>query len=920
MFETIEKVCDVISPLQVEVWTSSEPLPFERRFEGKYRKLEVGQSWGTLFDCGWFRFSGVVPPGEKSDDLALRLDVNGELLLVDESGLPVRGLTNLSSIFDRALGTPEKLFAPLNELHISDGAFEVWADGGCNDLFGAFQLNGALRLAELVRRPAELVATYFNRRFEREIAEEKCDNDGLPIYAVGHSHLDLAWLWPLRESIRKGVRTFATALANQRNYPWYCFGASQAQVYCWIREYAPEIFAELRKREAEGRWELQGGMWVEADTHIPDGESLMRQFIYGQATWREFFGHDVRTVWLPDIFGYSGSLPGIARLNDAQYVLTMKNAWNLFNPFPYNAFNWVGIDGSRVLAYRLPEETYNGSANPAAVMKCVRQDGQRAIVGASLMLYGIGDGGGGPGETHLEFLTRMTARTDLPPVIHTGSEKFFEQMARTSRDLPECVGELYLENHQGTFTSCELIKRINRSYEQRRQDLEFASVVWGKELPSWYDTFEKEMLLMQFHDILPGTSIERVYQEAAERYVYWNTEFETWYGSRRDGCFFNPTSTALNRFQKSETGWIQLQLEPFSWGKAHPWTGCPVKAEGNSLDNGKVRISFDAAGNVVEWYDCGTGRGLLKAPGRFRLYADKGNVWNIDPGTYDIPLEPGVRLLKQEIGSDGPIGYCRQEYRYHNSSMQVEFQLAVDAWFCEVHVKLDWHDPEHLMRFELPGTVEADAAQYACQYGFQKFSTGSSENVERAQYEIAAQRWVRIADEAAALSLIADCKYGYSVKHGQLNITLLRSAERPGSFIGKADEARSGDAQYNDLGEHEFTFAFAVDHGDETLAMELSEWLNRPVPEVPADAETDFGCWLAWNHAQFAVTMVRPAWRGGGVLLRVYERLGRDGIFAGLPGVRFTPTRPDGRQVDGVSATTFHPFEIKTFRIEFNFN
>ena len=915
MFETIEEICEVISPLQVEAWTSPEPLPFERRFEGIYRKLAVGESWGKLFDCGWFRFSGVIPPGKKFEELALRLDVNGELLLYNTAGKPVRGLTNLSSVFDRSLGTPEKLFVSLSELQISTDHFEVWADAGCNDLFGALQLNGAVRFAELVRRPAQLVATYFDQRFEREVTEADCSSDGLPIYAVGHSHLDLAWLWPLRESYRKGVRTFATALANLKHYPWYCFGASQPQLYSWVRKQAPELFKELRKLGAEGRWELQGAMWVEADSHIPDGESLMRQFIYGQAYWRETFGHEVRTVWLPDVFGYSGSLPGIAKLNGAEYILTMKNAWNLFNPFPYNAFNWIGIDGSRVLAYRLPEETYNGSANPASVMKCRKQDAQRAVSGASLMSYGIGDGGAGPGETHLELLARMAARPDFPPVIHTGAEKFFNRIAEKKAFLPDYSGELYLENHQGTFTSCELIKRINRSYEQRRQDLEFASAVWQKPLPEWYREFEEEVLLMQFHDVLPGTSIERVYREAAERHAFWLTKIEQWYGEKSSAYFFNPTSTPLCRFDKDTTGWKVLKLAPLSWGGWQPWNGGAVKAGNLMLDNGIIQISFQEDGRVASWIDRRTGQELLKAPATFRLYTDKGNAWNIDPGTYEAAPLSGLKLIKQTIEADGPVGYCRQEYGYNKSRMNVEFRLNANASSCEIFVTLDWHDPEHLMRFELPGVVDADKAQYASQYGFEEFSTRSETPIERAQYEIAAQRWIRIADKNLALSLVSDCKYGFSVKSGQLNITLLRCAERPGSFIGKDDEARSGNAQYNDLGHHEFAFAFAVDHGDVVAPMEIAEWLNR-TPEAVPEPISASGSWLSWNNKQFAVTMVRQAWQGEGILLRVYERLGQNGKLPDIPGISLTAVRPDGRPITGVSATDFHPFEIKTLRVE----
>ena len=434
-----------------------------------------------------------------------------------------------------------------------------------------------------------------------------------------------------------------------------------------------------------------------------------------------------------------------------------------------------------------------------------------------------------------------------------------------------------------------------------------------------YDEFEKEVLLMQFHDVLPGTSIERVYREAEERHACWMERIGEWYGTRKEACFFNPTSAPLTRFQKAAEGWRILQLPPFAWGGSRPWNGSLVRGQGNTLDNGVIRVGFDTQGGVAGWFDYRTGRELLTAPALFQLYADKGNAWNIEPGTYDAPLEPGLQLVSQRIYADGPVGCCRQEYRYGNSRMRAEFRLNADASACEVFVTLEWRDPEHLMRFELPGAVDADTAQYAAQYGFEEFSTRSAGSVERAQYEIAAQRWVRIADETAALSLVSDCKYGFSVKNGRLNITLLRCAERPGSFIGKDDKARSGNARYNDLGHHEFAFAFAVDHGDATLPMELAEWLNRPVAAAPETA-SDAGCKLDWTGGQFAVTMMRPAWQGGGVLLRVYERFGKSGVLPELPGVRLTAVRPDGRALGGISATEFHPFEIKTFRVQFSNN
>lgn len=914
---SVENLCEVIGSLTVEVWTSAEPLPFDLRYNGTYRKLEIGESWGGLFDCGWFCFSGEIPEWANPAELALRIDVNGELLVVDPQGLPIQALTNLSSQFARDLGTPEKLYLPLSLVPLDGRRFSVWADGGCNDLFGALQLNGALRFAELVRRPENIVKDYYDQRFLDETQKAFIEPESYPVYAVGHAHLDLGWLWPIRETRRKGVRTFATALQNMKKYPWYCFGASQPQLYSWVEESAPKILESVKQLEAEGRWELQGAMWVEADTHLPDGESLMRQFIYGQKYWRENFGHEVETVWLPDVFGYSGSIPGIARANNAKYVMTMKNAWNLFNQFPYNCFNWVGIDGSSVLTYRLPEETYNGAANPEAMKKCMKQDAQRSITQASAMLYGIGDGGAGPGEQHLEILQRITESESYPPVLHESTMGFFEKAAMAADSLPTHVGEMYLETHQGTFTSCEIIKKINRSYENKRQEIEFAAVCWNKPLPEWYEDFEKEVLLMQFHDILPGTSIERVYTEAAQRYAYWMEQCDAYLGKSKEAGFFNPTSESLIRFFKCGKSWNRLDLAPFACGKAEVWQGESPQILPNGLCNGILQVEFSPEnGSIVSIRDLRKQSELLKNPAGMKIYTDKGNVWNIDPGTYDAPPLEGLVLENIHFEIDGPCAICRQDFRFENSRLQLLFKLLATEDYLEVEAHFNWQDPEHLIRFEVPSVLDSDTAQYANQFGYASFSTRNETSIEKAQYEIAAQRWCRLTDASGqgALALVSDCKYGFSVKNGQLNLSLLRSAERPGAFISKDDDAHSNTVQYNDLGDHDFTFAIVADQGNIAKVMDLAQWLNRPLPELPEWATMQCGQFIPWQPGQFGITMVRPAWEGEGNLIRIYERMGRPGVLSAIPDFHFEEVKPDGRPLEEKQDCAFHAFAIKTYR------
>jgi hypothetical protein len=380
---TLTVLCSASSPtgssgatgyLSVTAYTSDEPLPFERRFEGTERQLQEGDKWGGLFDCAWMHFSGVVPTHPPADDgggggiPVLLLDVSGEMCVVDDVGRPVRGLTSLSSEFDLSLGRPGKHVLPLPPGTAGGAVVDVWADCGCNDLFGNLQHNGVLCQAAIAVLHEEVQALYFDmevlcdllkvlpeasarsrqvlravsaaakelqpvcdvpaaRRARRHLAPQLAKSGGDPdlcISACGHAHMDLAWLWPIRETMRKAARTFATALAHMREYPRYTFGASQPQQLQWIKEQHPTMYAEIVQRVREGRWECQGAMWVEPDTNITGGESLVRQLLLGTAFWREEFGVEPTNMWEPDVFGYSAALPQILRKAGVHFMMTQK--------------------------------------------------------------------------------------------------------------------------------------------------------------------------------------------------------------------------------------------------------------------------------------------------------------------------------------------------------------------------------------------------------------------------------------------------------------------------------------------------------------------------------------------------------------------------------------------------------------------
>ena len=379
------------------------------------KTLAVGDTWGGLFDCAWFHFTGSVPAAAAGQKVVLLLDVNGELCVFDRDGAPVRGLTNAASTYDYRLGRPGKRVLPFADHARGGESVDIWADAGCNDLFGVLQEGGAIKEAAIATCNEAVRGLFYDyevlldflkvlpedspryqqiltgltdvvhliyggiaanhvlsaaegadaaRAILAPLLAQRGGDPSLRVSAVGHAHMDLGWLWPIRETIRKGARTFSTAIANIEKYPDYIFGASQPQYFLWMKEHYPALWTKIVAQVKAGRIEPQGCMWVEADTNVSGGEALVRQILQGKRFFRQEFGVDVRYLWLPDVFGYTGSLPQILKNAAVDYFSTQKLSWSLINPFPHQSFYWQGIDGTRVLTHMLPEETYNSAAAP----------------------------------------------------------------------------------------------------------------------------------------------------------------------------------------------------------------------------------------------------------------------------------------------------------------------------------------------------------------------------------------------------------------------------------------------------------------------------------------------------------------------------------------------------------------------------
>ena len=559
--------------LAAEYALSKEPVPFRDRLKLNYRPIREGEIWGEAWDNAWFHVAGTVPDSFAGKELCLRLNTGSELLIFDKSGVPVYGLTD-RSIYDSRYS---KERFPLKGVK-AGGRIDLWFEAAANGLMGIHlpgvnekdpayplgcywpqvnslrlcvfdrevwlfllemeTLSGLLektgmqdyrgkQLLHALNRAADVYNhTPANAAEARRVLQEtvfgwKAEDGALTAYAVGHAHIDVGWLWPVRESTRKAARTFASQLTLMEEYPDYKFGASQAYLYLQVKEHYPELFEKIRARVREGRWEVQGGMFVEADCNVISGESMVRQFLHGKNFFRDEFGVDVRNLWLPDVFGYSAAMPQIIRKAGCGYFLTQKISWSQVNKFPYHTFRWSGVDGSEVLTHFPPEDNYNATAEAAQRIMAADQFNEAGILPGFMSLTGIGDGGGGPSENYLERARIVHDLRGCPKSEWTFASDYFDMIEKYRGRLPEWHGELYLELHRGTLTTQSRTKRGNRKCEQALTAWEaLAACLPAREWPrKALDKAWKTVLLNQFHDILPGSSVRQVYERTEKEHA-----------------------------------------------------------------------------------------------------------------------------------------------------------------------------------------------------------------------------------------------------------------------------------------------------------------------------------------------------------------------------------------------------------------
>jgi alpha-mannosidase len=1009
-----EHIYTVIAQLDIQGWPSREPVPFILRADGNARTYRVGDTWGNLFDCAWFRFTGKVPPAAKGKPVVLLLDVNGEMCVFEPNGTPALGLTNVSSGYDYSLGMPGKRVLPVIDMAEGGETLEVWAEAGCNDLFGEVRENGTIKQAAIAILDETVRAFYYDfevlldflkvlpenspRRQQILVAltdvthmlyqgvpgvaerarqrllpllEKRGGDPSLQISAIGHAHMDLAWLWPIRETIRKGARTFATALANIQTYPDYVFGASQPQYFQWMKDYYPSLYERIKTQVAAGRIEPQGCMWVEADTNISGGEALVRQILLGRRFFRKEFGLDVRYLWLPDVFGYNGNLPQILKRAGVDVFATQKLSWSQINRFPHHSFHWQGIDGSTVLAHMFPEDTYNSPALPRSVTKIEQNYRDSGVSEHALMVFGIGDGGGGPGEEHLERLIRIRNLAGLSPVQQESAAAFFDKWRAQSARFPTWVGELYLERHQGTLTTNARNKWYNRKLELGLRELEWSSTLAKLLNPTAIRnaatvvpypserllTLWREALLYQFHDILPGSSIKRVYDECLLRYQDMHHEILGRLGdndrrlARRldtGGMLIpvlvqNSLSWERSEWVLAGDRWLRVNVPSLGYsvidvGASLLPENLTLAVDHNWLENDCLRVVFDAEGCITSLIDKRYDRELIcqgQRANQFAVYTDLGDAWDFAMD-YAEQTPRHLKLVNTQPIIEGPSAILRLTYQLGASELVQDVKLTSGSPRLEFITRLHWREPRAMLRTAFPFNIHTNEASFDIQFGHIRRPIHRNTTWDLARDEVAAHKWVDVSQHEYGVALLNDSKYGHKVYQTHfgsvIDLNLLRSVPYPGPSLVKDSSVRPGEPHhaYTDQAEHQFTYAIYPHSGNLATShvVQAAYELNVPLRVIPLSPQNGDlprqASYISLDRSNIIIEAVKQAEDDESVIVRLYEavgctastkmRFGFNIISAEI--VDLMEENPQRLKVTENSLVLdFRPFEIKTIKV-----
>lgn len=970
----------------MQVWAHhlhSEPISASAALRRPFRPFAVGDAWGGMWDTTWFRFRAAVPSAWHNPVALIHLGgseivgFSAEGLVHDVEGRPVQGLHHrhrevpLGAAFGggevellvEAAANPiprwdlkdwpelrpdyhgEPLYV-LEQADVADADREVEAlHLELGVLLQLVKSSGVAQgrrdevLAALGRccvalDPGDVGGTVADARDALRAVLSQRSTCSHRIVAAGHAHIDSAWLWPVRETKRKCARTFSNQLKLLERYPEHHFACSQAVQYQWMKDGYPDIYRRIKEEVARGRWEPVGGMWVESDSNVPSGESLVRQLVFGKRFFLDEFGVETHELWIPDVFGYSAALPQIAMQAGARAIVTQKMSWNDTNAFPRSTFWWEGHDGTRILAHFPPANTYNGEFSVGELLASRENNLDRERSDCSLYPFGYGDGGGGPTAAMIERAALVRDLEGLPK-IEVGSVAGFLKSVDVSR-LATWSGELYLEAHRGTLTTHADVKLANRRGEEALRAAEIWSVAAGIERADELEPAWKLLLLNQFHDIIPGSSIAWVYDDAGSDYAEVMRisgdvidDAQQHIAAHGDGWVaFNPSSYQRAEIVDCDGAPAVVRVPACGWSNLEPVAAAgldealaafrfgPAGAGDAWLENDFLRVAWDSDGLLTSVWDRKAEREVLAEGERgnvFQVHEDHPkafDAWDVDRDYFDSVVSL-TQAESVEVLELGPLrAAVRFIRRFGDSRISQVMSLTAGSPRLEFRTEVEWHESHRFLKVSFPVAVRSGRATYEIQHGHVERPTVENTSWDEARFEVCAHRWADLGEPGYGVALINDCKYGYDIRGHVMRLSLLRAPGYPDPTA--------------DRGKHHLGYALFPHAGDlrEAGVVEHAEWFNLPMV-VRRGAVAGEGGLLELDRQGVSVEAVKWADDGDGVIVRLCEVHGSRGPLQLRLNVPHGPVwRTDllernSDPVDGAGAQvrlTLRPFELVTLR------
>ena len=1004
-----------LGEIRFEGFLSPEPLTLAEASARAREPMPEGTAWGQPREYAWMFADFTLPPEAAGERIVMSLDPGGESTLflngkpfgtkradrmdyphhyiVDQTLTPrAAGGERFSLAAETYGGTPlpadpgRPVFPEDGVRFIRTGpavighntfgfwneeAYQLWLDlTVIRDLHGFLDDNDALKEAITavisgmmdtldMEQPLKDRRAAYGRAREAvsPIMSAKNGTFAPSMGVIGNSHLDLAWLWPLRETRRKTARTFAAQLRLLKEYPEALFLQSQCAEYELCRQHYPDLFEEVRQAIASGQWIAEGGMWVEPDTNLAGSEALVRQFLYGKRYFREVLGVDSQVVWLPDTFGYSAALPQIIRGFGMKGLTTQKIFWsyNDSEPFPHHAFLWQGLDGTKVPAYlhMFYETQVEAKTLHTRWLNRLEKDGSCDFY----LPFGYGDGGGGPTRDDMELIRRQKDLQGSPRLYWCGPEEYLQK--RNNGSLPTYRGELYFPCHRGTYTTQAAIKAGNRRCERALRAWEMLEAISAFAERSEYPKAELEetwklLLINQFHDILPGSSIAEVYEQAREdhrkilRTSLGGAENALARLSGKDGSalsVFNPSTHAHTAFLKADACFakgakdgsgilypavpaedgarILLTVPPLSALTLTPAEAplpatASLRQDGEDwiLENAFVRARIDSKGHLCSFVTLADGKERIRSASNvFHLYRDlprKFDAWDIDSQTEGREITDEAEVTVAPVSGSPLQAVLKVTVRLSASVLTQRISLRADGKELEFDTEAEWQERHRLLKVSFDTGIDADEAHHQIQFGYIDRPAHRSRRYDADRFEVSAHTWSALWNATDGAALLNDCKYGVSVCYGVISLSLLRAPTYPDA---KAD-----------LGHHAFRYVYRPWSGsaEESGLMESSDSLNDPL--ITVAGAVSLPAFPEISDPAVITESIKLAEDGSGdLILRLYESMNgnrqvtlhTDLPFAGACECMMTEETVSALPVENGSLRLhFRPFEIKTLRLK----